>query len=53
MTNMNAFYILESSYIDASLDAIMKQYGTMDAYLRQGLGLSDAEIKRLQNELLD
>ncbi len=53
MTNINAFYILESSYIDATLDEIIKQYGSMDKYLHQGLGLSDAEIQQLQAELLE
>ena len=53
MTNINAFYILEGSYIDATLDEIIKQYGSMDEYLHQGLGLRDVEIQRLQDELLE
>jgi protein-tyrosine phosphatase len=53
MTNIRAFYILEGSYIDATRDEILKQYGSMDAYLHRGLGLSDVEIKKLQDELLE
>lgn len=53
MTNMEAFYILEAAYIDATLDEINKQYGSMDQYLRRGLGLSDSEIQRLRDELLE
>ena len=53
MTNIRAFYILEGSYIDATRDEILKQYGSMDAYLHRGLGLSDVEIKKLKDELLE
>jgi len=53
MTNINAFYILEGTYIDATLDEINKEYGSIDKYLREGLGLSDAEIQKLQEALLD
>jgi len=53
MTNINAFYILEGSYIDATRDEILNQYGSMDAYLRDGLGLSAVEMKQLRDELLE
>lgn len=52
-TNMEAFYILEGSYIDATHDQIVKEYGSLDGYLRKGLGLSEAEIERLRTELLE
>lgn len=52
-TNMEAFYILQPSYIDATLDEIHKEYGSIDIYLRQGLELSDEEISQLQNQLLE
>lgn len=52
-TNIKAFYILDGSYIDASLEAAVKEYGSMDAYIRNGLGLSGEEIQHLRRELLD
>ena len=52
MTNIRAFYILEGSYIDASLDEAVKRYGSMDAYIREGLGISDEEITSLRKQLL-
>ncbi|MEM1083374.1 MAG: tyrosine-protein phosphatase [Verrucomicrobiota bacterium] len=52
-TNIEAFYVLEGGYIDASLDEILKEYGTMDDYLRKGLGLSGKEIEALRAALLD
>ena len=53
MTNIEAFYVLQSTYIDAALDEIIRQHGSMTTYLRQGLGLTDAEIQRLQDGLLE
>ena len=53
MTNIKAFYILEGSYIDATIDEIIKQYGSMGEYLRKGLGLDDEVVQRLKDELLE
>ena len=53
MANIKAFYILESEYIDASLDEAVKQYGSMDDYIREGLGITDNEISDLREQLLD
>lgn len=53
MTNINAFYILEGDYIDATYEEVTRQYGNMEAYLRRGLGLSDREIQQLRGELLE
>lgn len=52
-TNMEAFYILQPSYIDATLDTIRNDYGSIDAYLRDGLGLSEDELARLRQQLLE
>lgn len=52
MTNLNAFYILQPHYIDATRDQIVKEYGGIDGYLTQGLGLKDAEIANLRSRLL-
>ncbi|MCP3902925.1 MAG: tyrosine-protein phosphatase [Planctomycetes bacterium] len=51
-TNIEAFYILDGSYIDATRDAIQSEYGSIFHYLRAGLGLSRSEIKDLRNRLL-
>jgi protein-tyrosine phosphatase len=52
MTNINAFYILQPSYIDASLEEAVKQYGSMDNYIRDGLGVTDKELTSLREQLL-
>jgi protein-tyrosine phosphatase len=53
MTNINAFYVLQPTYIDASLDEAVKQYGSMENYIRDGLRIEDALIEKLRNELLE
>lgn len=53
MSNVEAFYILEGSYIDGSLAQAVAQYGSMDAYIREGLGISDDEIEMLKSQLLE
>ena len=53
MTNINAFYILEGSYIDGALTRIEEGYGGIDNYLTEGLGLSPEEIEALKYRLLD
>jgi protein-tyrosine phosphatase len=53
MTNINAFYILESDYIDGTLKYIEANYGAMDDYLTVGLKVSPTEIERLKEILLN
>lgn len=53
MTNVKAFFVVSGDYIDGSLEQAVKDYGSMEAYVREGLGLSDAELERLRDELLD
>lgn len=53
VTNMNAFYVLQASYIDASLDEAVKNYGSMDSYIREGLGITEKELTALRQQLLE
>ena len=53
MTNVEAFYVLEGSYIDGSLERAIEEYGSMEAYIRDGLGISDEEVDLLRSELLE
>jgi len=52
-TNMNAFYILQASYIDAALEQAVEDYGSMEVYIRDGLGISDEEVEELRQQLLE
>ena len=53
MTNIRAFYILEPEYIDASLEEAVKQYGSMDNYIREGLDIDEETIQALRDQLLE
>jgi len=53
MTNINAFYFLRGSYIDATHDEILKKYGSIDGYLTKGLGLTKQDIQKLRDRLLE
>ena len=53
LTNIDAFYVLQGHYIDATREEILKTYGSADNYLRKGLKLSDAEIQALRDSLLE
>jgi len=51
--NIDAFYILQAEYIDAALDEAVKNYGSMENFIRDGLGISDEEVARLKSALLE
>jgi len=53
MTNINAFYILQGNYIDATRDEILTKYGSIDGYLTKGLGLTKHGIEKLRDRLLE
>jgi len=53
MTNTNAFYILEAEYIDAALDEAIKKYGSLENYIKEGSGITNEEIQKLKDELLE
>lgn len=43
---------VRASYLEAAFDEVAKRYGSFDAYVRQGLGLGDAEIEGLKSAYL-
>jgi len=44
---------VEMVYLQAAFDALEAEYGSFDAYVRQGLGLRDADITALRAALLE
>lgn len=43
--------IVEEGYLEAAYDAVATDYGTLDAYLRDGLGLADELLHTLRDRL--
>ena len=48
-----ALWRSDPQYIDAALDSMQREYGSIDGYLERGLGLSKPEIRLLRKTLLD
>ncbi len=53
MTNIEAFYILKGSYIDATRDYVIENYGSFENYAIIGMGLSQEDIINLKNRYLE
>ena len=52
-TNIEAFYILQGNYIDASLEQAIADYGSMENYISEGLSISDETLRNLRSNLLE
>lgn len=48
---IRAFYVLRPEYIDASFKAAVEEYGSLDRYLEEGIGLKGQQIKTLRDLL--
>jgi len=46
-----ALMAADPDYINSALDALERQYGSIDSYMRQALGLTDQEIASLRRRL--
>ena len=44
--------IVKREYLEAGLETIKAEYGSYDAYFREGLGLDDATLEKLRQEML-
>jgi protein-tyrosine phosphatase len=53
MTMYEAMFLVKPEYIEAAHDGVIGKYGSMDSYLRKGLGISDEVINKLRSELLE
>ncbi len=53
VTPFEAMFLVRPEYIDAARDGVIRKYGSMESYFREGLGISDEMARRLRNELLE
>ena len=51
--NIEAFYVLQGAYLDGTKETVEKLYGSIENYMSEGLGLTDQELARLQDLLLE
>jgi len=53
LSNLEALLEVRPEYLQAAFDAVDGQYGSFEAYLTDGLGLTQEEIDALREDLLE
>ncbi len=53
MSNLEALLEVRAEYLQAAFDAVDEQYGSFEAYLTDGLGLTQEEVDALRDDLLE
>ena len=53
MANVEAFFRVRPEYIDGVRDRAVELHGSIEAYIRNELGLTEEELGRLRSELLE
>ena len=53
LSNLEALLEVRPEYLQAAFDAVDEQYGSLEAYLTDGLGLTQEEIDALREDLLE
>lgn len=53
MSNLEALLEVRPEYLQAAFDAVDEKFGTFDAYLTDGLGLTEAQITALRDSMLE
>lgn len=51
MTNLSNMVIIYPEYLDSALDHVRNLYGSIDAYIRDGLGITDDARERFRSDL--
>jgi len=53
MPHVEALFYLEPGYFDAAYEEMLSRYGSVDAYIRDGLRITDFQLKQLRDRLLE
>jgi protein-tyrosine phosphatase len=53
VTGYEAMYYVKAEYLDSAYQQAISRYGSMESFLRKGLGISDEMIDKLRKELLE
>ncbi len=52
-TNIRGLFYVDASYLEAAHDEIITGHGSVEVFIRDGMGLTDSVIGRLRAELLE
>ncbi len=53
MANIRGLFFVHSSYLGAAHDEILTRYGSLEAFIREGIGWSDSDLEYLRDALLE
>lgn len=53
MSNIRGLFFVHTSYLGAAHDEISREYGSVEAFIRDGIGWSDSDLRRLRDGLLE
>jgi protein-tyrosine phosphatase len=53
MGNIRGLFFVHASYLGAAHDEITNEYGSVEAFIRDGIGWSDSDLRRLRGGLLE
>jgi hypothetical protein len=53
MTNIRGLFFVDSTYLGAAHDEITREFGSVEAFIRDGIGWSDSELQSLRDALLE
>ncbi len=53
MTNIRGIFFVDASYLGAAHDEITRGYGSVEAFIRDGIGCSESDIQHLRAGLLE
>ncbi len=53
MTNIRGLFFVDASYLGAAHDEIINRHGSVDAFIRDGIGWSESDLNRLRDGLLE
>ena len=52
-SNIRGLFFVHASYLGAAHEEIISGYGSVEAFVRDGIGCSDAELRGLRDALLE
>jgi protein-tyrosine phosphatase len=53
MTNIRGLFFVDSMYLGAAHDEITREFGSVEAFIRDGIGWSGSELQSLRDALLE
>jgi hypothetical protein len=53
LTNIKGLFFVDAAYLGAARDQMSASYGSVEAFIREGVGWCDGDLARLRGHLLE